>query len=477
MTHTDTPYPVKGTTAKKRGRGRSGLKWIWDQCGFDDGEEDPIKFIDAQESWDVQIDTAELRRIAGLWIHLTELYTEGRCFLKGFFNALEAFRCDRDLDGWKLQEAMDSARELEENDASRETAGNGYPLVTRVTYQLVLHTHALRRLFNTEEPRVSSIRPTEKSKIRYACGDASAEGFAQAVQYPDLRIDERDGLWLPEFAEKSSNLREAMNIANHLKHDIQAGKHDGCEIWQATDNAVWSAVCNKGMSSVRHLFDLLVEIKILCHEHEVFYHCFHISGERMIATGIDGLSRGDHESGIALGYDLRDFLPLDVGPFDYPDNGLEEWCRGWMGEDYSPPATPREWFWDAHKPGVHLIAPPAAAALTALKEVAKGRHKRPRDTIYVILIPRLLYQEEWRSRFQKEVDVWFPLSTGEFRPHSAFEPLMVGISFPLYRTRPWQLRMERDKVVEVGRTLSQMSKESNLRVRDHLCKLWRDPRG
>jgi hypothetical protein len=320
MTHTNSPYPVKGTTAKKWGRGRSGLKWIWDQCGLDDAEEDPIKFIDAQESWNVQIDTVELRRIAGLWIHLTELYSEGRCFLKGFFNALEAFRSDRDLDGWKLQEAMDSARELEENDASRETAGNGYPLFTRVTYQLVLHTHALRRLFNTVEPRVSSIRPTEKSKIQYACGDASAEGFAQAVQYPDLLIDERDGLWLPEFTEKSSNLREAMNIANHLKQDIQAGKHDGCEIWQATDNAVWSAVCNKGMSSVRHLFDLLVDIKILCHEHEVFYHCFHISGERMIATGIDGLSRGDHESGIALGYDLRDFLPLDVGAFDYPDN-------------------------------------------------------------------------------------------------------------------------------------------------------------
>jgi hypothetical protein len=100
------------------------------------------------------------------------------------------------------------------------------------------------------------------------------------------------------------------------------------------------------------------------------------------------------------------------------------------------------------------IAPPAAATLSALKEVAKGRHKRPRDTVYVILIPRLLYQEEWRSRFQKEVDVWFPLSTGEFWPHSAFEPLMVGISFPLYRTHPWQLRMERDKVVDIGRTLS-----------------------
>jgi hypothetical protein len=333
----------------------------------------------------------------------------------------------------------------------------------------------MRRLFNSEEPRVSLVRPRERKDLRYACGDASAEGFAEAVQYPDLLVGERDGLWLPEFSEKSSNLREALNIANKLKLDIAQGKHDGCEFWQATDNAVWSAVCNKGMSSARHLFDLLVEIKVLCHEHEVFFHCFHISGERMIATGIDGLSRGDKESGIALGYDLRNFLPLATPAFDVKDNKLEDWCKYWMGTDYSPPVEPLSWFHEMHKPGIHLVAPPPAAALSALKEVAKARHKRPRDVTFVILIPRLLYQEEWRSRFQKEVDVWFALSTGTFWPHSAFEPLMVGISFPLHRTRPWLLRMERDKVVEVGRKLSDLSKTCHLRVGNYLRELWRDP--
>ena len=112
---------------------------------------------------------------------------------------------------------------------------------------------------------------------RYACGDASVEGFAQAVQYPDLVIDERDGLWLPEISGKSSNLREALNIANKLKLDISNGKHDSCELWQATDNAVWSAACNKGMSSAHHLFNLLVDIKVLCHEHDVFFHFFHFN--------------------------------------------------------------------------------------------------------------------------------------------------------------------------------------------------------
>jgi hypothetical protein len=333
----------------------------------------------------------------------------------------------------------------------------------------------MKKLFNSEEPRVSLVQPRERDDVRYACGDASAEGFAHAVQYPELVIDERDGLWLPEISAKSSNLREALNIANKLKLDISNGKHDGCEIWQATDNAVWSAVCNKGMSSARHLFDLLVEIKVLCHKHEVFLHCFHISGERMIATGIDGLSRGDKESGIALGYDLRNFLPLNKSAFNVEDNRLEAWCKYWMGDDYTQPAEPIAWFRESHKPGIHVIAPPPAAALAALKEVARARHKRPHEVTYVIFIPRLLYQEEWRSRFQKEVDVWFTLSTGTVWPHSAFEPLMVGISFPLRRTRPWLLRMERNKVVAVGRNLSEMSKTCHIRVGNHLRKLWRDP--
>ena len=37
-------------------------------------------------------ETVELRRIAGLGVHLSEVYPDTRCFLKGLFNAMEAFR-------------------------------------------------------------------------------------------------------------------------------------------------------------------------------------------------------------------------------------------------------------------------------------------------------------------------------------------------------------------------------------------------
>ena len=201
---------------------------------------------------------------------------------------------------------MDKALEIYETNADRNVAAAGYPLLTRATWELVLHVHALRLLFDGDEPRVARIRPAEANCIRYCCGDASAEGFCQVVQYPDMVLEERQGLWKEDLWNESSNLRKALNIANHLKEDISSGRHDGCEVWQATDNAVWSAVCSKCLSTARHLFYLYVEICQLCFAHMEWLHCFHISGNRMIVTGIDGMSRGDRESGVALGFDLRD---------------------------------------------------------------------------------------------------------------------------------------------------------------------------
>jgi hypothetical protein len=72
-----------------------------------------------------------------------------------------------------------------------------------------------------------------------------------------------------------------------------------------------------------------------------------------------------------------------------------------MGKDYAPPLTPEGWFDRGHLPGVHVWAPPPAAALIALKELARSRHKRPFEVSHVVLIPRLLWDEEWRNRLEK----------------------------------------------------------------------------
>ena len=165
---------------------------------------------------------------------------------EGIFNALEAFRTNWDLEGWRLQNAADSAELLEfgvstEQDSPLDAQGD-YSLATAVTSELLAHAEALQVLFQGEHLIMVPIRPTDKYILRFFVGDASREGFGGSTQYPGGLVSSREGLWDPEFSEGGSNLREAQNQVNHLIAEIRAGFHDGCEVWAATDNSVWSAV-------------------------------------------------------------------------------------------------------------------------------------------------------------------------------------------------------------------------------------------
>jgi len=357
--HTDTPFPMMLTTLKKWVRFKDGLSWILTE-GRSTGS----------------LLTAELRKIAGLGVNLMQVYQDAKCYLKGFFNAIEAFRSDRDPQGWQIDAAVDSAAFLEYSqeqglESPLDLQGD-YPLQTKATSELLLHAEALQVLFKGEHPWTVPIRTTDKRKLRYYVGDASREGFGGVTQFPNLSMTSREGLWDASFAEGGSNLREAQNQVNHLLWEITAGKHDGCELWAATDNAVWSAIWTKGMSHARHLFHLVLTLKQVAREHEVYIHCFHISGDRMIASGVDGLSRGNYDSGISLGFDVRQFLPLNVSAWDIAGNVLADWCKSWMGEDYRSPLSPVGWFEEGHRPGIHLWAPPPVAALIVLKELTRS---------------------------------------------------------------------------------------------------------
>jgi hypothetical protein len=207
------------------------------------------------------------------------------------------------------------------------------------------------------------LRPTDKGKLRFFVRDASREGFGGATQFPDATVATCEGLWDREFAKGGSNLREAQNQVNHLLQEIRMGKHDRCEVWAVTDNYIWSAVWNKRLSLARHLFDLVLTLKQEARKHEVFLHCFHISGNRMIASGVDGLSHGNYDAGILLGINVHQFLPMNISAWEVAGNGLEGWCKSWMERDYTPPLTPEGWFKQGHQPGVHVWTPPPAAAL------------------------------------------------------------------------------------------------------------------
>ena len=258
--HTDTPFPMKSTTGKKWDKFKRGLSSI-------------LKLVKNREKF---VETAESRKVAGLGVNITEVHTSGRSYLKGFFNAVEGWRSNRDIDGWRLADSMFEVGTLEGSDANHQEYEKGYPISTRITSELIAHTEALLRLFSSDVPLMVPLQPTDCHKLRYTVGDASAEGFSIVTQYPDISIQTRDGLWKESFAEGGSNLREAQNFGNHVLIEVETGRHDGCEVWTFTDNAVWSAVWNKGMSTVKHLFDIALKLKVACQVHEVFLHTGHI---------------------------------------------------------------------------------------------------------------------------------------------------------------------------------------------------------
>ena len=232
------------------------------------------------------------------------------------------------------------------------------------------------------------------------------------------------------------------------------------------------------MSRRKGLTDLVREIKLECRKHQVFWHPFHVSGKRMIKMGFDGLSRGDFDSGIMLGIDIRTLVPLGMPAVEFEDNQIIEWLKSWMGKDFCPPLSVKDWFCKGHEEGIHVWGPPPAGALIALEELAQSKLKRPFDVTHVFVCPRLLFYEEWRRRFNKEMDFWFILEpVSPLWPNSCCEPLIFGISFPLRKLRPWKLR-RLHPLVELGKQLQEVFKtRSDLGERDILRKFWYNPWG
>jgi hypothetical protein len=65
------------TTINKWTRFKKGLAWILNE-GRNTGS----------------LSTAELQRIAGLGVNIMQVYQDAKCYLKGIFNAIEAFCSD-----------------------------------------------------------------------------------------------------------------------------------------------------------------------------------------------------------------------------------------------------------------------------------------------------------------------------------------------------------------------------------------------
>ena len=72
----------------------------------------------------------KIRSVAGLGVNITEVYSCVQVYLKGFFNANDAWRGDQDLGSWRLGTKMSEVAELQTIDAPEMEFSKGYPIAT-----------------------------------------------------------------------------------------------------------------------------------------------------------------------------------------------------------------------------------------------------------------------------------------------------------------------------------------------------------
>ena len=114
----------------------------------------------------------------------------------------------------------------------------------------------------------------------------------------------------------SSNWRELNNLVESLEKLCLEHQLGGSEIFIFTDNSTAESAYWKGTSTSKLLFELILRLKKLEMDYDLILHVIHVSGKRMIAQGTDGISRGDHSTGVMRGKPMASFIPLHLSAFE-----------------------------------------------------------------------------------------------------------------------------------------------------------------
>jgi hypothetical protein len=415
-----------------------------------------------------------LESIRGFLIYVIRTYPAFTPYLKGIHLTLDSWRPHRDHDGWKTLNAIRHHTTQPDFDITDHQPPNHVKGVPRLHDDLL----ALGQLFSTPHPPRRVIRSSSSVMIAlYGFGDASGEGFGGTLQ-TSTGIRYRYGLWGRDVSHQSSNYREIRNLVDlvdlelrdnfvalsQLVTSVEALVLDGTapstELFLFTDNSVAEGAFFRGTSSNPKLFDLILRLRQLEIHRSLRLHVVHVAGQRMIAQGTDGLSRGNLDMGVMEGTPMLSFVPLHLGALDRSPS-LLSWIRTWSTGFALCSLQPLDWHTVGHgvtgfytnldgvlmpecqlDSGVILVwSPPPTAADYALEELSLSRHKRPHIR-HIFVCPRL-FTHTWRKRLFKLADYVFYLPAGRRPPawpDTCYEPLIVGVLLPFQDTPPWSLR-------------------------------------
>jgi hypothetical protein len=367
------------------------------------------------------IDHKLLERKRGFLVHMVQTYPALNPYLKGVHGTLDSWRCNRDINGFRMHEdkkrsRWDGASESTASDepgakrprlsgpvetvrgansrprssqkASEPTRkyveqpepmfsdpedplsweekfGNFNlakfgedeltrpPTRVRPVKRLEADVRALLLLTQSEDPPSRPVRPGKRANVTYGFGDASKDGFGASVEIQNKGVVHRSGTWTWSLREESSNYREFRNLVEMIESLVANGSICGHELFMFTDNSTAEAAFFKGTSSSEKLFDLVLRLRKIEMEGDLYIHLVHVSGTRMIWSGVDGLSRGDHNAGVMAGENMLSFVPLSQNAAER-STSLLPWVRSWATpKDKSKQVktlSPTEWC-DPHPSG------------------------------------------------------------------------------------------------------------------------------
>ena len=343
---------------------------------------------------------------------------------------------------------------------------------------------ALKELFKSKTPTLRLVRGNHVKSVVYGFADASGDGFGSSWESKNLdgesTIHYRYGLWGDASEGSSSNFRELENLVETLETMSAEEDLSGKEVFLFTDNSTSEAAFFNGSSSSELLFELVLRLRKLEMESETKFQLCHVSGERMKIQGTDGLSRGNLTVGVMSGKDMLSFVPIHMSALERSES-LEPWLKDWMGEENLDILSPHQWYTRGHdhvqgqwernhdftgdsvmsfpvlKSGVFVWAPAPCAALAAIEQLRKARHKR-QNSMHIFIVPRLMVLL-WRKQLYKASDIVLSIPIGHASwPTTMYEPLTLAVLFPFLTFRPWQLR-GCPKLMELGKQLSRMWRE------------------
>lgn len=422
---------------------------------------------------DQEVSLKALSSHRGFLQYVVRTYPQLKPFMKGFHNSVDQWRQGRDkegwkIPGWKINDDDEGDAELEVEFGIQETKP---PKTVKMTARLLDDLEAWHRLTRADTAPERLVMASKRGEIYYGFGDASKSGFGGVISGRRNKVQYVHGQWCDSMMDESSNFREFTNLVQMVEWQVKSEGVKDCEIFLFTDNSATEAVFRKGNSVSEKLFDLMVCLKEIEMNHRLKLHVIHVSGQRMIEQGGDGLSRADMTQGVMAGRRMEEFIPLNEATFERSP-GIIKWVKSWWDDGRGRleiHKDPKDWFTSCHQPGNHLWMPPPGAADVVAEELGKAIHKRPYNC-HIVLVPRLM-TNEWKRAMMRRTDICLEAPAGcmEAWPTSMFEPLLIFVYFPLLRQAPWSYK-NTPYCTEFGGLMRKMWESSEMQQRNCLRK-------